>query len=57
VLFVQVRANSQNSKTFSDSDGTIITTYPEPNNITLLHATPYALSVSWTPSNNVPIVR
>jgi len=57
VLYVQVRANSQNSKTFSDSDGTIITTYPEPKNITLLHATPYALSVSWTPSNNVPIVR
>ncbi|PNF32886.1 hypothetical protein B7P43_G01836 [Cryptotermes secundus] len=54
---IWVRANSQNSKTFSDSDGVVITTYPEPDNITLLHATPYALNISWTPSKNVPILR
>ncbi|XP_021913370.1 proto-oncogene tyrosine-protein kinase ROS isoform X3 [Zootermopsis nevadensis] len=54
---IWVRANSQNSKTYSDSDGVVITMYPELNNITLLHATPYALNISWTPSKNVPIVR
>lgn len=56
-IFIQVRANSQNSKTYSDSDGVVIKTYPEPNNITLLHATPYALNISWIPSKNVSIVR
>ncbi|XP_069689840.1 proto-oncogene tyrosine-protein kinase ROS isoform X2 [Periplaneta americana] len=53
---IWVRANSQNSKTYSDSDGVVIKTYPEPNNITLLHATPYALNISWIPSKNVSIV-
>ncbi|KAJ9583818.1 hypothetical protein L9F63_021821, partial [Diploptera punctata] len=54
---IWVRANSQNSNTFSDSNGIVIETFPEPDNITLLHAMPYALNISWVSTENVPIIR
>ncbi|XP_063241344.1 proto-oncogene tyrosine-protein kinase ROS isoform X2 [Bacillus rossius redtenbacheri] len=50
---VWVRANSQNSKEFSDSEEVPVVMFPEPNNITLVHATPYGLNISWLPMPDI----
>lgn len=46
---VWVRAYSQNSDFFMDSNPVEVDTYPFPCNITLAQATPYSLEVFWTP--------
>ncbi|KAJ8882585.1 hypothetical protein PR048_014396 [Dryococelus australis] len=50
---IWVRANSQNSKEFTDSKEVPVVMFPEPNNITLVHATPYRLNISWLPTPNI----
>lgn len=55
LYLVWVRAYSQNSDTYSDSEGVEIETYPQPGNITLVQTTPYSLEVTWTPPVNLTL--
>lgn len=50
---VWVRAYSQNSEFYTDSDPIEVDTYPLPNNITLAQTTPYSLEVFWTPPKHI----
>ncbi|XP_075227577.1 receptor protein-tyrosine kinase sevenless [Lycorma delicatula] len=47
---IWVRAYSESSEIYLDSDSVSVTTYPLPNNITLVQAFPYSLNISWNSS-------
>lgn len=55
LYLIWVRAYSKNSDTFTDSEGIEIETYYQPENITLLQATPYSLEVIWSPPVNLTL--
>lgn len=56
-LFFQVRAYSDSVEIYSDSESVPVTTYPLPNNITLVKAYPYALNISWNSSLGAKYVQ
>ncbi|GLH07146.1 Protein sevenless [Gryllus bimaculatus] len=52
---VQVRAYSQSSGKFSESEPQGVRTFPEPDDIILINKTAYMISVSWTPLPDIAL--
>lgn len=52
LYLIWVRAYSQNSDKYSDSEGVEVQTFQQPDNFTLLEATPYSLEIMWSPPAN-----
>ncbi|GJQ85805.1 sev [Trypoxylus dichotomus] len=50
---IWVRAYSRTNKTHTDSDSAKITTFPEPDNITITNNSAYLLKVEWKTSNYI----